>query len=122
MSNDDSKRWLWIEETAQGPFTVAKMYKMATSREISPTTLFWSDVKQQWFPLPGVMFDIEPSRLDEMTATGIQKVQLLGSGQEDCAACTQIIGEIYPISASPALPPPNCACVPWCRLMIIAAE
>jgi hypothetical protein len=54
MSEDNSQRWLWIEEIAQGPFSVAKMYKMAMSGEISATTLYWSDRKQQWLALPRV--------------------------------------------------------------------
>ena len=62
-----------------------KMYRMATSGEIGTTMLFWSEVKKQWLPLSGVMFDIEPLRLGEMVAAGIQKVKVLGSGQAGTA-------------------------------------
>ena len=63
------------------------MYRMATAGDIGPATLFWSDAKQMWLQLTGVMFDIEPSRLNEMISAGIEKVEMLGSGQDDCAVC-----------------------------------
>ncbi len=122
MGDDDPKRWLWIEEIAQGPFSVAQMYKMAKSGEIVPTTLFWSEAKQKWLPLACVMFDIEPSRLSEMAAAGVERVEILGSGQVDCLICSGLVGKFYLIVASPVLPPPDCTCVPWCRLLIIATK
>ena|SRR5579871_2712895 len=71
-------------------------------------------------PLIGLMFDIEPSRLDEMISAGIETVEILGSGQYDCTACSALAGKVYPIVAPPILPPADCECVPWCRLVVTA--
>lgn len=120
--SEEPKRWLWLDETQQGPFPVTKMFRMATAGDIGPTTLFWSDAKQQWLPLTGVMFDIEPSRLNEMASAGIEKIEVLGSRQDDCAACSALAGKSFPIAGAPDLPPGGCECVPWCRLTIGATE
>jgi hypothetical protein len=98
------------------------MSRMSASGEVGPATLFWSEARQQWLPFTGVMFDIEPSRLQDMAAAGIEKVGVLGSGQGDCPACSALVGKEFPISAVPNLPPVDCMCVPWCRLLFIATE
>ena len=118
----NDERWLWLEGEAQGPYSVKRMMRMAASGEVGPKTLFWSNAKQQWLPFTGVMFDIEPSRLKEIDAAGIMSVMILGSGQDDCPACSTLINKVFPIVAVPDLPPPGCQCVPWCRLVAVASS
>lgn len=105
-----------------GPIALKALFRMSTRREIDETAEFWSDEKQQWLPLPGIMFDIEPSRVPAMRAAGIERVSILGSGSDDCPACAALLNKIYQIEAVPELPPIDCSCVPWCRLTVIAAE
>ena len=100
------RRWLWIDDQQSGPFTVAQIYRMAEREEIGPKTLFWSDVREQWFPLVGLMFDFEPGGLERMRASGIKCVKILDSGTgEDCPICHGLIGRKYQIDAPPTLPP-----------------
>lgn len=115
-------RWLWIDEQQSGPFSVDQLYRMARRGEIGPQTLFWSDNRQMWLPLSGVMFDIEPEEFQQMHECGITRVEILDSGTgEDCPTCHALTGRPYPIATVPALPPDGCTCVPWCRCTIIAA-
>ena len=105
-----------------GPLTIDRLYRMALRGDVNHTAKFWSDREQAWLPLVGIMFDIEPSRIDDMKSAGITKVQVSGSGSEDCPACKALEGKIYSINDIPTLPPPNCTCVPWCRSMVIATQ
>jgi hypothetical protein len=111
---EDSKRWIWQDGIAQGPFTVDQLYRMATAREINFETLFWSDEAQVWTPLRGLLFDLEEerSRLNQMIEAGIERVQVLGSGNKDCKACSALSDKIFSVLSLPTLPPENCRCVP----------
>jgi hypothetical protein len=68
------------------------------------------------------MFDIEPGRIEQMIEVGIKRVQVLGSGEKDCDACSALSDKIFPVQSPPLLPPEDCRCVPWCRSNLIAVE
>lgn len=115
-------RWLWIDEQHSGPYTVDQLYRMAQRKEIGPNTLFWSDSRQQWLPLTGFLFDIEPDGFQQLNEFGITRAEILDSGTgEDCPVCHVLTGRIYPLASVPTLPPDGCTCVPWCRCSIVAA-
>lgn len=115
-------RWLWIDEQLSGPYSVDQLYRVAQREEIGPQTLFWSDSRQVWLPLTGVMFDIEPAGFRQVCKSGITRAMVLDSGTgEDCSACHALTGSTYPIAAVPTLPPAGCTCFPWCRCTIIGA-
>ena len=114
-------RWIWLDEASEGPYSVPALFKMATAGEIGVSTLFWSESKQEWLPLPGLLFDVEPPRLQQMIAAGIERVEVLGTGS-DCEACAALVNKVYPITDAPLLPPTGCLCMPWCRLVLTATD
>jgi hypothetical protein len=122
--SDDPKRWIWYYESLSGRFKIDRLYQMAMDKEIDFTTWFWSEIDQSWKPLSGLMFDFEPDafRIKQMSEAGITRVKVLGSGGEDCEACRALTNKVFAIESLPALPPENCRCVPWCRLIFVASE
>lgn len=119
----NDSRWLWLDERQSGHFSVDQLYRMAQRDEIGPHTLFWSERRQQWLPLTGIMFDIEPGEFQQMKECGIFRVEILDSGTgEDCPECHALTGRTYPITSVPELPPEGCTCSPWCRCTIIAVS
>ena len=105
-----------------GILSIDRLYRMAMSGKIDHTAEFWSNTVGAWRPLAGIIFDIEPSRTDEIKSAGITKVEVIGSGVDDCSACKAFEGREYPVDQPPDLPPPNCTCVPWCRSIVIAKQ
>jgi len=115
------KRRVRFQGNDVGSYSVDRLYRMATHGEIDHTAEFWSEREQAWRPLAGIIFDFYPSRLDEMKAAGITKVEVIGSGWDnECPACRALFRREYDIADAPALPPKNCTCVPWCRCGVIA--
>ena len=119
---DDPKRWIWQYGQAQGPYTVDQLWRMAMLKEINSKTLFWSEKGQIWKTLSGLIFDIEPDRLDQMIKAGITRVQVLVSREKDCKVCSALPDKIFSIQSPPVLPPEGCRCRPWCKLILIAVE
>lgn len=71
---------------------------MARAGEINFATLFWSELRQQWEPLSGMLNDFARRSIDEFIATGIRFVTVLGSGTvEDCAACSELQDRVLPL-------------------------
>jgi hypothetical protein len=120
-SDKEDCRWIWEGNEAQGPYSIPALFKMATSGDIAPATLFWSESSQAWKQLSALLFDLEPSRLSQMASAGIKRVKVLGCG-DDCEACAAFAGKVYSISSPPSIPPVDCQCVPWCRLVFAAVE
>jgi len=105
-----------------GLFSLDRLHRMATRGDLNAPREFWSEKKESWLPLSGIMFDIEPSRISEMRGAGIQKVSVLGVDSSDCPACTALQRNVFSIDAVPELPPAACSCVPWCRLVVVATQ
>jgi len=105
-----------------GILSIDRLYRMAANGKIDHTAEFWSNTKKAWRPLSGIIFDIEPSRIDEMRSAGITKVEVIGSGVDACLACKALEGRAYAIDQVPILPPTNCTCVPWCRSVVVAKQ
>ncbi len=105
-----------------GEFSIDKLYRMASRGDIDHAAEFWSQQAHDWLPLAGIIFDLNPSSLDDLKSAGITRVEILGSGMDDCPACEAIQGRDYPITEVPTLPPPGCTCAPWCRCTEIAKE
>ena len=119
--NDDRQVRVGGEE--RGTYSVADLYNMAERGEIDHTAQFWSERLNNWRPIAGIIFDLYPSRLDDMKSAGITKVEILGSGSGDeCPACKSLLGRKYPIAEVPDLPPEACACIPWCRCIEVAKQ
>ncbi len=105
-----------------GTFSINKLYRMAAHGEIDHSAEFWSERALEWMPLAGIIFDLHPSSLDDLKSAGITRVEVIGSGIDDCSVCEAIQGRDYQITEVPMLPPPGCTCVPWCRCTEIAKE
>jgi hypothetical protein len=105
-----------------GSFSIDQLYRMALKGEVDHTAEYWSERQQSWCSLAGIICDLYPSRVAEMKKSGIAKIEILGSGEEDCPSCAALQLRIYPIDKVPALPPEGCTCVPWCRCVEIAIK
>jgi len=105
-----------------GLVSIDRLYHMVSRGEVDHTAEFWSERKQEWRGLAGIIFDFQQSRLGDMRAAGITKVEIVGSGSDDCPACTPLQGRDYAIDDVPTLPPRDCTCVPWCRCVEIAKQ
>jgi hypothetical protein len=117
------KRWLWIEESVAGPFSLSKMQGMANRGEIDRDTLFWAERLVQWRPLLLILDDFEPCRLDEMREVGVRYVELLDTGDgKDCEVCRSFRGKRIPIDEALTGPPQGCTCSPWWRCVWIAVS
>jgi hypothetical protein len=114
--------WIWWYEQQSGPFTMRRLMSMAKEGEIDGDTLFWSDRRNEWIPLRGILQDLYPDRLDGPRQAGIKWVKFIDSGTgEDCEVCRGLNGKTFPIEAAPAMPPPGCECSPWCRSLLTTA-
>jgi hypothetical protein len=105
-----------------GSYTLDELYRMATSGKIDHTAEFWSKRQRAWCPLAGLTFDFQPPRSASIRSAGVEKGKILGSGSQDCPACSAIAGKVYPIDQVPTLPPTDCTCIPWCRCIEIATR
>ena len=106
-----------------GALTTDRIHRMARRGEIDHTAEFWSPTLRRWRPLPEFMEDLYPSaeRLNQMRQAGVEDVKLLaGVPGEDCSACSAHADKVMPISKAFPLPPPGCACLPWCRMIYVA--
>jgi len=117
MSDDVRKVRCGGEE---GLLALSKLNRLVSRGDIDGTAEFWSEARQAWLPLVGIMFDIYPDRLPQMLKAGVRKVSILGSAPDDCPACAALQNKLFSIADVPALPPAGCSCVPWCRLTVIA--
>lgn len=122
MKKNTDDRFVLIDGVAEGPFNIAKIGRMRKNSELSQDDLFWSERKQEWIPIAGLIFDIvpEPDRA-EFLDLGFVNLEVLLSDNEDCPACVAVAG-VYPISSAPELPPFGCTCMPWCRCLIVVSE
>lgn len=104
-----------------GEIPLRRLFTLRTRGELENPVEFYSDTKQSWLPIAGIMEDIEPSsRLRDMRETGIEYVSILDSGTgEDCRACKALCRKKYSIAEVPPIPPADCSCVPWCRCVIV---
>lgn len=116
------KRKIRFQGEDLGELSIDRLYRMASRGDIDHTAEFWSEQAQDWRGLAGIIFDLQPSRLDDMRAAGITKVEILGSGSDDCPICTALQGRDFSIDDVPTLPPSGCTCIPWCRCTEIAKQ
>ena len=114
-------REIRFEGRELGVLTIGRIQRMMERGDIDHTAEFWSEKKNLWCPVAGVMFDIDPLRTEEMRQAQVLKVQIVGT-RDDCPACQELAGKSYAIDELPELPPRDCACVPWCRSNVVAAE
>lgn len=114
----DSRRYISRSGVTEGPFTVDEIYDLFAANEIPDHTLFWSEAKNAWKPIVGLMLDVDPDKLDDFKAEGVRQVRVLGSKGKDCQPCSQLIGKVFPIESPPVLPPKGCYCRPWCGLVL----
>ena len=62
-------------------------------------------------------------RLEEMKAAGIERVQVLASGDPaDCEKCIADNNKTYQIGSAPFLPHQECTCQTGCRCILLASE
>jgi len=115
----DDKRKVRHQGIQYGELAIDMLYRMVARGEIDHNAEFWSPRAQTWRPLAGIIIDLSPKSFDEQKSLGFTEVEIIGSGDEDCPACTALQNKHYPIDRVPELPPSGCTCVPWCRSMAI---
>jgi hypothetical protein len=121
--SDPESRWIFRENDPEGPFSVDDLFRMAKRGDVDHKTLFWSESSQQWQPLTGLMFDIQPTDLSQFFQAGIKLIEIIDSGTgEDCPQCIALTGKKFPLESTPVLPPPECTCIPWCRCVVVASQ
>ena len=104
-----------------GELALFDVFLKATSGELLRPWEFWSPQRQAWLPLAGILFDLYPLDLEAMRRVGTTTVRIQGSPPDDCPACTALVG-IHPIDNVPALPPSECTCLPWSRLVVFPRD
>lgn len=111
-----------------GKHSLRALMGMRKRGELAEPVEFWSKRKQAWMPIAGIMEDFEYNTADRLAelrgadSTGIKSVRVLDSGNgDDCPACMALTGKSFSLAEAPALPPPGCSCVPWCRCVLIAS-
>lgn len=104
-----------------GFLALQEIGRLRANGDLDQTTEFYSTKRKAWFPIAGLMFDVEPARtVSELKEMRFTHARIIGVGWEggDCPACVAI-HQVYPIDDLPALPPEGCTCVPWCRSVIM---
>jgi hypothetical protein len=114
----DNRRYISRIGQTEGPYTVDEIYAMIADKQADYNTLFWSERKQAWKSITGLILDIDPDKTDEFLKAGVKEIKVLGSDGKDCYACAALVNKTFPINRQPVLPPVACRCVPWCRLVI----
>jgi hypothetical protein len=118
----DNRRYISRIGRTEGPYTVDEIHDMIVEQKADFNTLFWSERKQGWKSITGLMLDIDPDNLDKFLEAGVKEIKILGSGGKDCFACSKLVDKVYPISKQPVLPPITCRCFPWCRLVVAPVQ
>lgn len=120
MGNDDL-RLIRLKGVEQGPFSIDKIGRMRTSRQIDGATEFFSLRQQKWLPLAAIIEDFSPSNADRLAKfkeTGFKSVKILRAGMRgECKVCREFAKGTYAIDNVPMIPPALCTCNPWCRLV-----
>lgn len=116
-------RYIAVDGQPSGPFELWQLQRMSEDREISPNTLFWSDMRQEWRPLTAILFDIYPQDHSDIDQSIFKTVEVLGTGRDtECDTCKDLAGQTFPSNQIPELPPHNCQCIPWCMCDIVVSE
>ena len=115
---EDTRRYISRTGRTEGPYTLDEIYDMVAAKKADFNTLFWSEKKQGWKSITGIMLDVDPDNLDKFLEAGVKQVKIIGSGGTDCFYCAKLVDKIFPISKQPILPPIDCRCIPWCRLVV----
>lgn len=102
-----------------GKLTLQQAHRMLSRGDISPPIEYFSDRAKAWRPIAGIMFELEPDRLQDLRNSGFRRVEVAGSGDEDCEHCAALLDRSFAIEETPKLPPEKCSCIPWCRCMVI---
>jgi hypothetical protein len=118
MAAPDTRRYISRVGKTEGPYTVDEIYDMAMARKLDYNAMFWSESTKKWKFMPGLMFDIDPDRLEQFHRDGVKKIRVQGASKTSCRWCTAMVGKVYSIGEPPELPPKNCRCVPWCELVL----
>jgi hypothetical protein len=119
---EDTRRYISRIGRTEGPYTVDELYNMITSNQADYNTLFWSERKQAWKSVTGLMLDIDPDQIEQFLRDGVKQVRIDGSSGKHCYACATLVNRIFPISRQPVLPPLACRCIPWCQLVVTPYE
>jgi hypothetical protein len=53
-------------------------------------------------------------RIKEIATKGEGLIQILGSSDQDCPACSALDGQTFKAAQVPTIPPENCSCLPYC--------
>jgi len=123
--NPDARRIRFNGEE-QGPFPVGKLYRMALRGDFDHAAEFFCRKSNQWLPIAGIIRDLETTvtteqRTKQLKAAAVKKVEFLaGDANTDCPSCRAIARKIHSIDNVPRIPPADCHCIPWCRLIVVA--
>ncbi len=121
----EERYWIFGNGETLGPFALRKLYDMRMEGRLPGKVLFFSNRRQDWFPLSGIIEDEFPSsdRITDLKRAGITHCEVLLSGNNDeCDACKAISGRKIPVLDFTGLPPAGCECVPWCRCAVVAVD
>ncbi|SRR6266567_814950 len=115
------------EGKQEGPFTLNEVLRMLGRVDHGYTgdSLYRRSGQKEWKPLRAFAHfefaDPELGRLGKLRSLGIKYVEWLGTGLPDeCAACKKLDGKIFPINATPPMPPTDCRCELWCACLFVA--
>jgi hypothetical protein len=116
------ERRIRFEGEELGEFSIRQVMRMAEKKEIDHTAEYWSEKGKEWRRLPSFImdFDDQPDRVEQMKAARVETTEIFGVDASDCPGCKALQGKAYPVEQTPALPPLDCTCVPWCRCIAIA--
>ena len=115
------RREIRLDGRELGAITIGRIQHLMENGELDHTAEFWSDRRNAWCAVAGIMYDIDPLRVEQMRGAGVERVRIVGT-PEDCPACKELAGTCHGIDELTDLPPPDCVCLPWCRLNVVAVE
>ncbi len=118
MSKDEKRRIRFLGEEL-GLFTTKEVFMMRERNEIDSTAEFYSEKLKRWRLLPEYMEEEFPSseKIAQFKSMGYEYLRVIGTPGEDCPACNETTNQTYFIDKPPLIPPLNCTCIPWCRLI-----
>lgn len=115
--------WLWIDEQAAGPFTIAQFGRVPA---LTKDTLYWSERHSGWHPvnhLPALEWSDDAERIESCERAGIEWVEYLNAQNgEDCPLCVSMNGRRFRADEAPQMPLEGCTCTPWPISVWIAVE
>lgn len=115
--------WLWLGEEQSGPYPLREVLDLCRNGQVNRKTMYFEPAINDWRPLGQLYQEQKAERLTYLRESGMGAVQIAAGGLDDeCPACRELLDQIFPITEAPVIPPGNCTCEPWCKMVYVASR